>query len=233
MTSTVADLMPALGLRVTAGPVELRGLGDDDLARLADLAAEGIHPADRMPFYHPWTDVEPELLRRQFVQYHWRCRADFSPTSWELNLGVWHEGTLVGSQGFSTRDYLVTRTGETGSWLGAAHQGQGIGTMMRRAMCAFVFDHLDAEEVTSGAFTDNPASLAVSRKVGYRPNGTRRLRRREGEVAVNQSLVLTREHLVRDEHALVVEGLEPFRRSIGLDTPHSPGTAGTTPPEMP
>jgi RimJ/RimL family protein N-acetyltransferase len=230
MTSTVADLMPALGLRVTAGPVELRGLGDDDLARLADLAAEGIHPADRMPFYHPWTDVEPELLRRQFVQYHWRCRADFSPTSWELNLGVWHEGTLVGSQGFSTRDYLVTRTGETGSWLGAAHQGQGIGTMMRRAMCAFVFDHLGAEEVTSGAFTDNPASLAVSRKVGYRPDGQKRLRRREGELAVNQRLVLRPEDLIRGDSPVTVEGAAPFRRSIGLDSPGLPATASEETP---
>lgn len=27
---------------------------------------------------------------------------------------------------------------------------------MRQTLCAFVFDHLDAEEVTSGAFEDNP-----------------------------------------------------------------------------
>ena len=39
---------------------------------------------------------------------------------------------------------------------------------MRQMICAFLFDHLDFEEITSGAFTDNPASLAVSRKVGYR-----------------------------------------------------------------
>ena len=55
--TTITHLLPALGLRVVAGTVELRGLGDDDLAALADLAARGIHPADRMPFYHPWTDA--------------------------------------------------------------------------------------------------------------------------------------------------------------------------------
>jgi RimJ/RimL family protein N-acetyltransferase len=218
MTSTVADLLPALGLRVVAGPVELRGLGDDDLGPLADLAAEGIHPADRMPFYHPWTDTDPETLRRRMAQFQWRCRADFSPESWELNLGVWHEGTLVGTQGISTRDYLVTHTGETGSWLGLAHQGKGIGTMMRRAICAFAFDHLDAEEITSGAFTDNAASLAVSRKVGYRLGGQKRLRRREGELAVNQQLVLRPRDLVRGEHAVTVDGVAAFRRSIGLDS---------------
>ena len=96
-------------------------------------------------------------------------------------------------QGFTTSDYLVTRTGETGSWLGREHQGRGIGTRMRQAMCAFLFDCLDAQVITSGAFLDNPASLAVSRKVGYRPNGQRRMVRRPGEWQVNQVLVLTPE----------------------------------------
>ena len=73
-------------------------------------------------------------------------------------------------------------------------------------MCAFLFDHLDFEEITSGAFTDNPASLAVSRKVGYRENGVRRLKRREGELATNLGLVLTPGDLVRGEHPLEVEG---------------------------
>ena len=90
---------------------------------------------------------------------------------------------------------------------------------MRRAICAFVFDHLDADEITSGAFTDNPASLAVSRKVGYRPAGQRRLQRRQGELAVNQQLVLRPEDLVRGDHPIAVEGVAAFRRSIGLDNP--------------
>lgn len=124
----------------------------------------------------------------------------------------------MGTQGFSTTDYLVTRTGETGSWLGREHQGRGTGTAMRQAMCALLFDHLDAAEVTSGAFVDNPASLAVSRKVGYRDNGVRRLRRREGELALNHGLVLTPGDFVRGPHPLQVEGLAAFRRSIGLDS---------------
>ena len=102
-------------------------------------------------------------------------------------------GTLVGLQAFHTTNFAVVRSGETGSWLGRCFQGQGIGTRMRRAVCALAFDHLGAVEVTSAAFLDNPASLAVSRKVGYEPNGRLRLVRRENEVAVNQRLVLTPE----------------------------------------
>ena len=123
---TVADLLPLLGLRITAGPLQLRGIVDDDLALLAELAGQGIHAPEDMPFFFPWTDVPAEEMLRNFAQYHWRTRADFSVAAWAMNLGVWHEGTLVGVQGFETSNYLVTRTGETGSWLGREFQGRGL-----------------------------------------------------------------------------------------------------------
>ncbi|CAI9419060.1 GNAT family N-acetyltransferase [Nocardioides sp. T2.26MG-1] len=216
MTLTLADLHPVLGLRIAAGPLELRGITDDDLLGLCALARDGIHPPDQMPFYVPWTDAEPGALVRGTAAYHWSNRAEYSSSAWALELGVWYDGVLVGSQGLRTRRFLTTRTGETGSWLGRAHQGRGIGTRMRQAICAFAFDHLDAAEVTSGAFVDNPASLAVSRKVGYRDNGRQRLERRPGELAVNQQLVLTPGALVRGD-PLEVEGLPAFRRLVGLD----------------
>jgi RimJ/RimL family protein N-acetyltransferase len=218
MNRGVTDLLPVLGLRVTAGPLELRGITDDVLADLCGLAERGIHDPEQMPFYFPWTDAPADELARNTAQYHWRCRADFSPAAWDLHLATYVDGTLVGTQGFSTSDYLVTRTGETGSWLGREHQGRGIGTAMRQAMCALLFDHLGAAEITSGAFLDNPSSLAVSRKVGYRDNGVRRHKRREGELALNQRMVLTPDDFVRGPHDVEVEGLAAFRRSIGLDS---------------
>jgi RimJ/RimL family protein N-acetyltransferase len=171
-----------------------------------------------MPFTFPWTDVDRDRLPTAFAQYHWRTRADFSPDAWVLNLGVWYDGELVGVQGLNTSRYLVTRSGETGSWLGQAHQGRGIGTQMRQVMCAFVFDHLDAAEITSGAFTDTPSSLAVSRKVGYVENGRVRRERRPGELATTIELVLTPDAFVRGRHPVHVDGLAAFRRSIGLDS---------------
>jgi RimJ/RimL family protein N-acetyltransferase len=216
--TSIGDVLPALGLRITAGPLELRGITDEDLVTLGALAVGGVHDPERMPFYHPWTEASSLELPLKFAQYHWSLRASWSPQKWELNLGVWRDGVLLGVQGIATENFLVTRTGETGSWLGRAHHGRGTGTAMRQAMCAFLFDHLGFEEITSGAFTDNPASLAVSRKVGYRDNGVRRLKRREGELATNLGLVLTPEDFVRGEHPLEVHGLAPFRRSIGLDS---------------
>lgn len=215
--TSIGAILPALGLTITAGPLQLRGIGDDDLAALCDLAGRGIHPPERMPFFFPWTDAPPEKLALLTAQYHWRVRASFSPASWTLPLGVWWDGVLVGSQSLEAEHYPVTRTAETGSWLGSSFQGRGIGTAMRRAVCAFAFDHLGAAEITSGAFADNPASQAVSRKTGYRPNGSAVVQRREGERATLLRFVLRPPDLVRDAQAVAVTGAAAFRRSIGLD----------------
>ncbi|GAB3925327.1 hypothetical protein GCM10027613_38050 [Microlunatus endophyticus] len=82
-------------------------------------------------------------------------------------------------------------------------------------MCAFVFDELDATEITSGAFLDNQASLAVSRKVGYRPNGTEHLVRR-GDLAGLQRLVLTPGDFIRGDEMITVTGAESLRVFLGL-----------------
>jgi RimJ/RimL family protein N-acetyltransferase len=213
--TTATTALPLLGLRLTAGPLELRGITDDLLGPLADLAIEGIHAPDAMPFSTPWTLVPAEELPRNSAQFYWGRRAAFSVAAWAADLAVFWDGELAGMQGMEARDYLVTRTAETGSWLGRRFQGRGIGTAMRQVVCAFAFDHLDAEFMTSAAFTDNPASLAVSKKVGYTESGWQRMARL-GKPATQRRLVLTADSLVRYEHELTIEGLPAFRQSIGL-----------------
>ncbi len=212
----LATVFPPFGLRIEAGPLVLRPLTDDVLPELVDLALGGIHDPQLMPFYVPWTDAPPDRLPRLFTQYHWGLRSAWAPERWALELAVEYEGRIVGVQAFATTAYSVTRTGETGSWLGLPHHGAGIGTRMRQAICAFCFDHLDADEVTSAAFADNPASNAVSRKVGYQPNGVVRKTRREGEWKESQQWVLTRETFNRGPE-IAVSGVPEFRAFIGLD----------------
>jgi hypothetical protein len=89
------------------------------------------------------------------------------------------------------------------------------GTAMRRVIAAFAFDHLDAQRVTSAAFSDNVASVSVSRKVGYTENGVD-IWAREGKPVPHLRFLLSRGNLVRYEHPLMVTGLAAFRRSIGL-----------------
>ena len=214
--TTAATALPLLGLRIAAGPVELRGVTDDLLGPLAELAIKGIHDPEYMPFFVPWSMAPAEEMPRNMAQFHWGQRAAFSPEKWSIDLAVFYDGQLVGSQGYGTRDFLVTRIGETGSWLGREFHGRGIGTAMRKVICAFLFDHLGAEYITSSAYSDNPASLGVSRKCGYRENGVS-IFNRLGKPATLQRLILEPGNLVRYEHQLVVEGLPEFRRSIGLD----------------
>lgn len=66
-----------------------------------------------------------------------------------------------------------------------------------------------AAEGISGAFVDNAASLAVSRKLGYRPDGLAR-HVVGGRLAVEQRLRLTRSGWRRHRLAgVTIEGLEP------------------------
>lgn len=214
---TLEQIWPPFALQVTAGPLQLTAVRDRDIPALVSLAEDGIHDPAAMPFSPPWSAAPADALGRAMAAYYWGVRAGFGPDRWALELVARWDGVVVGVQAFSTVDYLVTRTGETGSWLGRAHQGRGIGTAMRQAICAFVFDHLDAEEVTSAAFVDNPASLAVSRKLGYADNGVFRRKRRDGELAMSRELTLKPEALVRSRHPTTVRGVEGLRRFVGLN----------------
>lgn len=114
-----------------------------------------------------------------------------------------------------TADFPTTRYGATASWLVRRFQARGIGTAMRQAMGAFLFDHLDFEFNASRAFVDNPASLRVSEKIGYRDNGLDHVVRR-GERTPMRRMLLVREDFVPGP-PITVAGAEPLRALIGLD----------------
>ena len=91
---TAATALPLLGLRITAGPVELRGITDDLLGPLAQLAIDGIHDPDFMPFTFPWSLAETPDMPRNVAQYHWGKRASFSPPR---GPPTWRSSTTVSS----------------------------------------------------------------------------------------------------------------------------------------
>jgi len=97
-----------------------------------------------------------------------------------------------------------------------AHQGKGIGTEMRAAVLHLAFAGLGAEHARSDAFDDNPASLGVSRKLGYTDDGIDRLVVR-GKPVVSQRLRLDRStweatHTV----PVTIGGLQPCLHMFGL-----------------
>ena len=162
---------PLADLRLQTPDLELRWPSPDDLGALAGLAAAGVHDPDVQPFMVPWTDATPEERARGTIQYHWSRWGAWKPSDWTLGLAVLRGGVVVGNQVVGGRDYAVLREVNTGSWLGQPYQGQGIGTQMRAAVLHLAFDGLGARWAISAAFEDNPASLGVSRKLGYRDDG--------------------------------------------------------------
>jgi RimJ/RimL family protein N-acetyltransferase len=155
-------------------------------------------------------------MERSFMQYHWSTRANFSPAKWSLDLGVWSEGRLVGTQGIDAENFAVRREVSTGSWLAREFQGKGIGKEMRQAVLGFAFDHLGAVWAKSGSFRDNPASAAVSRSVGYFEDGMEVLAPR-GEP---RELIRWRMHVdqwhERERPRIEVAGLERCYDLFGL-----------------
>ncbi|MFC1407957.1 GNAT family N-acetyltransferase [Streptacidiphilus sp. N1-12] len=207
---------PLFGLHVRTPRLELRLPDAEELAELGDLAARGVHDPARMPFNHPWTDLPPAERARSVLQYFWLSLGRWTAEDWSLLLGVFRDGTIVGLQEVCAKDFATLREVRTGSWLGLEHHGQGIGTEMRAAVLHLAFAGLGAEQARSGAFSDNPASLAVSRGLGYRPDGIHRLVVR-GAPVTEHRLRLTRDQWeTGPQHAEVtIDGLAPCLPLLG------------------
>jgi RimJ/RimL family protein N-acetyltransferase len=195
--------------------LELRPDDDAGLRELNEAALAGVHAPDEMPFYVPWTQAPPDVLGRQTMQFYWRNRAEVGSTGWTLNFLVRLEGTVIGTQGLKATNFAVTREVSSGSWITRRLQGQGFGTEIRAAVLQLAFDHLGADAARSGAFADNPASRAVSRKLGYREDGTNTVERL-GSRATEIRLLLRSEDFVRPGWKLEVEGLDPCLPLLGI-----------------
>jgi RimJ/RimL family protein N-acetyltransferase len=170
---------PLFDLVVRTPRLELRLPREAEFAAFIELVDAGVHDPDTMPFFVPWTDLEPRLRAREMAKWYWSHRANWSPEKWTFTAGVFVDGRPVGMQDVNAEHFRAVRSVETGSWLGRASQGQGIGREMREAILHLAFAGLDAEEALSGAFEDNAASLATSRAVGYQENGEGRGQRRD------------------------------------------------------
>jgi RimJ/RimL family protein N-acetyltransferase len=194
----VTDVTALYGLRLETPRLELRLGGRAELEALAEVAKAGIHPPDEMPFAVPWTDAsaDPGFVA-DFVAHHEQTLAAWTPEDWRLNLLAFHDGAPVGSQALRATGFSVDRTVDTGSWLGSASQGRGLGTEMRAAVLELAFGSLGARAARSGWLESGAAQSArVSQRLGYRESGTH-LEHPRGEPIVHHDLVLGRGEWVR------------------------------------
>lgn len=204
----VEDHWPLFRLRVRTPRLELRLGTDDELFELAGLVEDFAGPDEPVWMVHDWIRLPPLERMRSVLQYQWGRRGDWSPDRWVLELQVFEDGAVVGTQAISAQQFPVTRMVSSGSWVGRAHRGRGIGTEMRAAVLHLAFAGLGAERAESEAYVDNVRSLGVSYRLGYTDNGIARVARGDG-ADYQQRVALERaawEATRRDD--IVVEGLD-------------------------
>ena len=210
---------PLFDVVVRTPRLTLRYVDDALGVELATLAAAGIHDADTMPFALPWTDAPSPELERNALRFYWRSRAQTSPEAWNLLFVVLEGDEVVGSTSLGAEGFPVVRTFETGSWLGRRFQGRGLGTEIRIATLHLGFLGLDALEARTGAFDDNLASLAVTRKLGYEPNGVA-VHDRRGARAQSHRFRMSREHFLDQLRRadIEIDGDIAARELLGIET---------------
>ncbi|WP_082177670.1 GNAT family N-acetyltransferase [Arthrobacter sp. RIT-PI-e] len=199
---------PLFGLVLTTPRLVLTPVRDEHVPEVVDAALAGIHDPAEMPFSIPWTDAPPEVLVPETAKYLWCTRSSVSVADWTVNFAVLYEGRVVGLQDLAATSFGTLRRVRSGSWLTRSGQGQGIGTEMRAAVLQFAFDHLGATSAVSEAVSWNGSSLGVSRRLGYRPNGSPLVEARSGQAEELQHVLLRPEDFRRPAWSLDVQGLD-------------------------
>lgn len=149
---------PLWDLRIRTPRLELRTLREQEMADLVEVIDGGLHDPATMPFLHPFTDVPPPQREREAYQHYWRSWATWTPEQWHLQFATYQDGRCVGTQSLEATRFPTLRTVRTGSFVGRADQGRGIGKEMRAAVLHLAFAGLGAARAETEAFDDNAAS---------------------------------------------------------------------------
>ena len=128
---------------------------DSIVAEINDFAV--VRMLAQVPFPYGRTNAE------RFLAWSRRSRDD-------LNLVVSRDGEAVGCMALIDVNGLC----EFGYWLGRAHWRQGLASEAGRAFLAFCFATTGIDTIHAGAYVDNPASLHVQEKLGFRRTGRSR-----------------------------------------------------------
>lgn len=163
----VNELCPPLGLAVRTPRLIIQPADEQCAAALANVVVkQGIHDPSHMPFDPPWTDL-PEIERAQKA---FRNAMNRDPD--QLTFAVRRRrapNTPVGEvsiRGIDGKEWGHASV-ETGSWLLRPEHGKGVGTEVRQAMLALIFDGLGKDYALTASFDNNPSSIAVTQKLGY------------------------------------------------------------------
>lgn len=206
----IEEIWPPFGLRLESPRLVLRVVRETDFPQYVAAATSCVVRTDRSPFVFPWNEGSPEQLVRSSLPWVWSTRGRIGPDYWYLMFGVFLREEagerLIGMQDCSASQWPMLRQISSGSWLRADEQGRGVGREMRAAMLLWAFDHFGARFAVSGAYRWNEASQRVSRGLGYRVRGSRRVVDAHGEVEIMDDFELRAEDLIRPDWEVEVTG---------------------------
>jgi RimJ/RimL family protein N-acetyltransferase len=206
---------PLFGLRLTNAELELRPMTEGDVAALADVVPDDLEMDPTATRYPGITEDQVAGIRLH--QQYWKAYGTWRPDSWRLMFAVRQAGERIGVQALEGDDFVRLRTVDSFSWLVAEARGKGFGQQMREAVLALAFGPLEAQAAVTSAYHDNPASLGVSRALGYRPNGESLHARGDQADRMVHMRLLRADWLSSGRGAgVLVSGFEPCRPLFGL-----------------
>jgi ribosomal-protein-serine acetyltransferase len=155
---------PLESARLVLGPIDVSD--SQDLWMAIDASRAHLEP------WLPWVPFNSDL------EASYRL-ADASASDWDqgraCRFTIRHRWTrtLLGVVGLETLVH-VHRSAELGYWLRKDATGQGTMTEASQLVLAWAFEKMSAHRVRVAAATDNHASLAVIRRLGFRFEGIAR-----------------------------------------------------------
>lgn len=148
--------------RIETERLVLRGPRISDLDRCAELLDDYdvAKMLARVPYPYD-LETGKAFLARAAENWADRAQAD------GLVFCIDHDGWMIGCLGFDK----LRQTPHLGYWLGRRWWGRGFMSEAARAALGWFFQNTDHARVTSEAMTENPASLKVMEKLGFRAVG--------------------------------------------------------------
>ena len=207
---------PLSALTLTTTDLELRPADAAGLDALVAVLPDDVELDPRLPRYAGLGAREQRAaVLRQTV---WSAAGGWRTNEWALAFVVRAAGEVVGAQTLEAADFRHTRTVDSASWLVSAARGRGWGVQAREAVLALAFGRLGAECAVTSAWHDNAASLGVSRRLGYEPNGET-IHHGGDRVDTLVHLRLRRSTWLAGgrQERVRIEGVEPCRPYFGLD----------------
>jgi RimJ/RimL family protein N-acetyltransferase len=219
----LADAVPLFKIRIRTQRLELRLPHPDELPALAAAAAAGIHRPDDRPFLagpgeSSWALLPPRERAQNLIQWNLRALGNWKPAKWRLELAAFADDRPIGVQSVHAEHFALARQVTTGSWLRLDRHGQGLGTEMREAVLALVFEHLDGEWARTFTYSHNFASNRISEKLGYQPDGIDIAAKQDGRAHTVHRYRMSRDDWrSKPRQSQVVEGVTASREWFGLE----------------